>query len=133
VDAGLLQILRGVPMNKVMVLHANHAQELDASVERACRDLRESGWLLLNQSVLLRGVNDSTAALRALHERLFGLGVLPYYLDLVDRVEGAAHYEVAEQRALQLMKELSSVSPGYLVPRLAREVPGEPSKTWLSW
>lgn len=133
VDAGLLQILRSVPMDKVMVLHANHAQELDASVERACRDLRESGWMLLNQSVLLRGVNDSTAALRSLHERLFGLGVLPYYLHLVDRVEGAAHFEVSDQEARQLMKELSSGSPGYLVPRLAREVPGEPAKTWLSW
>jgi EF-P beta-lysylation protein EpmB len=133
VDTGLLQLLRAVPMDKVMVLHANHSQELDASVERACRDLRDSGWILLNQSVLLRGVNDSTTALRSLHERLFGLGVLPYYLHLVDRVEGAAHYEVAELGARQLMKELSSGSPGYLVPRLAREVPGEPAKTWLSW
>ncbi|MCC2657219.1 MAG: epmB [Panacagrimonas sp.] len=133
VDAGLLQILRAVPMDKVMVLHANHAQELDEHVARACRDLRESGWMLLNQSVLLRGVNDSTADLRSLHERLFGLGVLPYYLHLVDRVEGTAHHEVAEHRARQLMKELSSSSPGYLVPRLAREVPGEPAKSWLSW
>lgn len=133
VDAALLQILRAVPMDKVMVLHANHAQELDASVERACRDLRDAGWILLNQSVLLRGVNDRVPVLRSLHERLFELGVLPYYLHLVDRVEGAAHFEVLEDRARQLMKELSSGSPGYLVPRLAREVPGEPAKTWLSW
>lgn len=133
VDAGLLQILGSVPIDKVMVLHANHAQELDASVALACRDLRESGWVLLNQSVLLRGVNDSTEALRDLHERLFGLGVLPYYLHLVDRVEGAAHFEVAEFRARQLMKELSNSSPGYLVPRLAREVPGEAAKSWVSW
>ena len=133
VDADLLQILRAVPMDKVMVLHANHAQELDASVERACRDLRDAGWILLNQSVLLREVNDRVPVLRSLHERLFELGVLPYYLHLVDRVEGAAHFEVLEDRARQLMKELSSGSPGYLVPRLAREVPGEPAKTWLSW
>jgi EF-P beta-lysylation protein EpmB len=133
VDAGLLQILRDVPMDKVMVLHANHANELDETVAGACRDLRDSGWMLLNQSVLLRGVNDDTAALRGLHERLFGLGVLPYYLHLVDRVEGAAHFEVEEHRARQLMRELSSSSPGYLVPRLAREVPGESAKTWLTW
>ena len=117
----------------VMVVHANHAQELDATVERACADLRASGWLLLNQSVLLRGVNDTTSALQALHERLFALGVLPYYLHMLDRVEGAAHFEVPEPGARQLMRDLSGISPGYLVPRLAREVPGDPAKAWLSW
>ena len=133
VDAGLLKIMRKLPLDKVMVLHANHANELDQSVAQACADLRSTGLLLLNQSVLLRGVNDTMNALQQLHERLFSLGVLPYYLHVMDRVEGAAHFEISELRARQLMKELSSCSPGYLVPRLAREVPGEPAKTWLSW
>lgn len=133
VDAGLLAVLGEVSLDKVMVLHANHAQELDAAVARACAELRAAGWLLLNQSVLLNGVNDTTAALRGLHERLFSLGVLPYYLHMIDRVDGAAHFEVPEQRSLQLMRELASGSPGYLVPRLAREVPGDPAKAWLSW
>ncbi len=133
IDAGLLKILRALPLDKVMVVHANHAQELDATVERACADVRASGWLLLNQSVLLRGVNDTTSALQALHERLFALGILPYYLHMLDRVEGAAHFEVPEPGARQLMRDLSGISPGYLVPRLAREVAGDPAKAWLSW
>lgn len=133
VDAGLLKILAAVPLDKVMVLHANHAQELDEPVRDACRALRDAGWTLLNQSVLLRGVNDTSSALLALHERLFSLGVLPYYLHVMDRVEGAAHFEVSEDRAVRLMRDLSQRSPGYLVPRLAREVPGEPAKTWIPW
>lgn len=133
VDTGLLKILAAVPMDKVMVLHANHANELDASVGRACADLRGAGMTLLNQSVLLRGVNDAVDALRALHARLFSFGVLPYYLHVMDRVEGAAHFDVPEDRARELMRELSACSPGYLVPRLAREVPGEDAKTWLPW
>lgn len=133
VDAGLLKILGALPMSKVMVLHANHVNELDAEVGVALGRLRASGLTLLNQSVLLREVNDSPEALLALHDRLFGLGVLPYYLHVMDRVEGAAHFEVAEARARELMRAVSSRAPGYLVPRLAREVPGEPAKSWLSW
>lgn len=133
VDDGLLKILGDLPMDKVMVLHVNHAQELDGSVRQACRQLRAAGLMLLNQSVLLRGVNDDVDTLAALHERLFAFGVLPYYLHAMDRVEGAAHFEVSEVRAAQLMRQLSHRAPGYLVPRLAREVPGEPAKTWLPW
>jgi len=133
IDAGLLKILRSVPLDKVMVVHANHAQELTGDVPQALADLRASGWMLLNQSVLLRGINDTPSALQGLHERLFSLGVLPYYLHLLDRVKGAAHFEVPEPRARELMRDLSGISPGYLVPRLAREVPGDPAKAWLSW
>lgn len=133
VDAGLLKILDALPLTKLMVVHANHANELDTEVGTALTRLRSAGLTLLNQSVLLSGVNDTTEILLTLHERLFSLGVLPYYLHVMDRVEGAAHFEVAEDRARALMRELSSRSPGYLVPRLAREVPGEPAKTWLSW
>ncbi|MGQ0698458.1 MAG: EF-P beta-lysylation protein EpmB [Panacagrimonas sp.] len=133
VDEGLLKMLAALPMDKVMVLHANHARELDTSVASACRRLRDAGLVLLNQSVLLAGINDSVETLAALHDKLFSLGVLPYYLHLMDRVDGAAHFEVPESRAVQLMRELSSRAPGYLVPRLAREIPGEPAKTWIAW
>lgn len=133
IDEGLLKILRALPLEKLVVVHANHAQELDASVALASARLRDAGLILLNQSVLLRGVNDSVQALDSLHNRLFSLGILPYYLHVMDRVEGAAHFEVSEKRAGELMRDLSSRSPGYLVPRLAREVPGEPAKTWLPW
>lgn len=133
VDAGLLKILTALPLDKAMVLHANHANELDSTVRDTCRALRNTGLTLLNQSVLLRGINDTTDVLMGLHERLFSLGVLPYYLHVMDRVEGAAHFEVSEDRAVRLMRELSRSSPGYLVPKLAREVPGEPAKTWIPW
>lgn len=133
VDAGLLKILRSVTLNKLMVLHINHANEVDGAVAAACGALREAGVTLLNQSVLLAGVNDSVEALQSLHERLFDCGVLPYYLHLLDRVEGAAHFEVSEAQARKLMRTLANRSPGYLVPRLAREVPGEPAKTLLPW
>lgn len=133
VDEGLLRILDALPMTKLMVLHANHANELDADVAAALGRLRDTGLTLLNQSVLLREVNDTAQALLRLHERLFSLGVLPYYLHVMDRVDGAAHFEVADDQARTLMRTLSSQAPGYLVPRLAREVPGEPAKSWLSW
>lgn len=133
VDAGLLKLLAALPMQKLMVIHANHVQELDADVARAMGDLRRAGLVLLNQSVLLSGINDDAHVLNALHERLFALGVLPYYLHVMDRVDGAAHFDVPEARAAELMRELSACSPGYLVPRLAREIPGEPAKTWLPW
>ena len=129
VDAGLLDWLRSISLQKVLVLHANHAQEIDASVSTACAQLREAGVTLLNQAVLLKGINDSVSALSALGEALFAAGVLPYYLHMMDRVQGAAHFEVDEPRARQLMRELLTTLPGYLVPRLVRETPGDASKT----
>ena len=98
----------------------------------ACAQLRAAGVTLLNQAVLLRAVNDSVAALSQLSQRLFDAGVLPYYLHLLDRVRGAAHFEVAEPTARQLVGELASTLSGYLVPRLVREVPGAPAKLPLS-
>jgi EF-P beta-lysylation protein EpmB len=117
--------------SNTLVIHANHARELDASVERALIRLREAGVTLLNQTVLLRGVNDSTEALTALSERLFSCGVLPYYLHLLDKVAGAAHFDVSESRARHLHQTLRHSLSGYLVPKLVREIPGEPSKTPL--
>jgi EF-P beta-lysylation protein EpmB len=115
----------------VLVLHVNHANELDASVADACSRLRATGATLLNQAVLLRGVNDSCDALATLSERLFEFGVLPYYLHQLDRVEGAAHFAVTDERARALIEALRARLPGYLLPRLVRETAGMPYKVPL--
>ncbi|MBA2079026.1 EF-P beta-lysylation protein EpmB [Rhodanobacter sp. PCA2] len=120
--------LAALPLQKVVVLHANHANEFDAGVDAACARLRQASATLLNQSVLLRGVNDDADALAALSERLFAAGVLPYYLHQLDRVQGAAHFAVDDARALALLDAVRARLPGYLVPKLVREVGGEPSK-----
>lgn len=129
VDEGLLDVLRGTRLRTVVVIHCNHPNELDDAVAHALGALRGTVDLLLNQSVLLRDVNDDVATLSALSERLFACGVLPYYLHLLDRVEGAAHFEVDAERGLALVAELRKRLSGYLVPRLVREIPGELSKT----
>ena len=129
IDTGFLQLLRKIPCNKVMVLHCNHANELSEQVAHVCYLLREAGCLLLNQSVLLAGVNDDAQVLASLSERLFASGVLPYYLHLLDKVQGAAHFDIPKQRAITLYHELQALVPGYLVPKLAREEPGKKNKT----
>ena len=131
VTDSLVDMLASTRLTVTVVVHANHVQELDASVAAALGRLRESGAMLLNQSVLLAGVNDSVAALQALSERLVDLGVVPYYLHLLDRVSGTAHFEVDEATARRLHDELRARLPGYAVPRLAREVPGATAKVWL--
>jgi EF-P beta-lysylation protein EpmB len=128
VDAPLQSWLASLPLQKVVVLHANHANEIDAGVVVACARLRDAGVTLLNQSVLLRGVNDEGSTLAALSERLFVAGVLPYYLHQLDRVKGTAHFEVSDSRAMALMDDLRAKLPGYLVPKLVREVGGDTSK-----
>lgn len=129
VDAELLRWLATLPWPTVVVLHINHPQEIDAAVIDACARLRGSGVTLLNQAVLLRGVNDSVPVQQALAETLFEAGVLPYYLHLLDRVQGAAHFEVGEAEARALHAELHARLPGYLLPRLVREIAGQPGKT----
>lgn len=131
VDRGLVALLERARVGVVIVLHANHPRELDDGVAGALGALRGAGVTLLNQSVLLRGVNDDAHVLAELSERLFECGVLPYYLHLLDPVAGAAHFDVDEPRARQLYRELLARLPGYLVPRLVREVPGQASKTPL--
>ena len=128
IDAPFANWLAALPLQKVVVLHANHANEFVASVDAACAQLREAGATLLNQSVLLRGVNDDAGTLARLSERLFAASVLPYYLHQLDRVQGAAHFEVDDARALALLNALRARLPGYLVPKLVREVGGDPSK-----
>ena len=128
VDAGLLTWLRGVKKPLVIVLHVNHPNEIDDDVRAACATLRAVGTTLLNQSVLLRGVNDDVDTLQELSCRLMDAGVLPYYLHLPDRVRGTAHFDVDESIAQGLVASLASRLSGYLVPRLVREVPGATSK-----
>ncbi len=131
VDAGLIEVLGRLTRPLVIVLHVNHANEIDEELRAALRRLRDTGAQLLNQSVLLRGVNDRADALARLSRTLHDAGVMPYYLHLLDRVTGAAHFEVDEDRAMALAKELHAQLPGYLVPRLVREQAGMPGKTWL--
>jgi L-lysine 2,3-aminomutase len=114
-----------------MVVHANHANEFDEHVDAAMARLRTTGALLLNQAVLLRGVNDSVEALAALGERGHAAGVLPYYLHQLDRVAGAAHFEVDDATARNLHAALAARLSGYLVPKLVREVAGDPGKRSL--
>lgn len=121
--------LHALPWPTVIVLHANHVNELDDTVARACARMRAAGAVLLNQSVLLRGVNDHADALAALSERLFDCGVAPYYLHQLDPVHGAAHFAVDDATARHLIDELTGRLSGYLVPRLVREIPGESAKT----
>ncbi|MET4679016.1 EF-P beta-lysylation protein EpmB [Stenotrophomonas rhizophila] len=128
VDDELVQWLGSLPWPVAFVIHANHANEFDATVDAAMARLREAGATLLNQAVLLRGVNDSIEALQALSERSFAAGVLPYYLYQVDRVEGVAHFEVDDNTAKDLHAQLTARLSGYLVPKLVREISGDSSK-----
>jgi EF-P beta-lysylation protein EpmB len=128
IDDAFIDWLAALPLQKVVVLHANHANEFDAAVDAACARLRSAGATLLNQSVLLKEVNDNADTLVTLCERSFAAGVLPYYLHQLDKVAGAAHFEVSDERALGLMEVLRGRLPGYLVPKLVRELQGDPSK-----
>ena len=116
----------------VFVVHCNHANEIDGSVAAALGRLKGYSHMLLNQSVLLHGVNDSVESLAALSRALALHGVMPYYLHQLDRVAGAAHFAVSDDRAIELVSEVSKILPGYLVPKLVREVAGEPAKSSLA-
>lgn len=108
----------------IVVVHCNHPNEIDDTVLFALKKLRDAKITVLNQSVLLKNVNDNTDALVNLSKRLFEAGVLPYYLHLLDKVQGAAHFNVSEKKAKQLMSDIKKRLPGFLVPKLAREIPG---------
>jgi EF-P beta-lysylation protein EpmB len=129
----LLAILNGSRLRPLLVIHCNHARELGNAARETLALLRQSGLILLNQSVLLKGVNDSSASLCDLSEALFNAGVLPYYVHLLDRVRGAAHFEVTPERARVLQNEIRERLPGYLVPRFVFEQPGRKSKLPLDY
>ncbi len=125
----LLQRLQQSPKNMVLVIHCNHPNELDPSTASALEKLKQHGVTLLNQSVLLKGVNDTAETLEQLSHKLFSQQVLPYYLHLLDRVSGSQHFDTEEAQAITIHHQLRQRLPGYLLPRLVRELEGEPSKT----
>ncbi|SFX21123.1 EF-P beta-lysylation protein EpmB [Marinospirillum alkaliphilum] len=129
----LLTWLSATRLQTLMVLHINHPQEISPELEKALARLHQRGVILLNQSVLLRGVNDNPVTLGNLSERLFEQKVMPYYLHAFDPVAGAAHFAIDDQQAKRIYQQLLARLPGYLVPRLVREQPDQPSKTPLGW
>jgi len=128
VDTTLCDWLSNTRLAKVIVLHINHPREINAEVSRAIGDLRRCNVTLLNQSVLLRGVNDSVETLSRLSQALFSNGVSPYYLHQFDPVQGATHFAVPIAEGQSLMHQLRSCLPGYLVPRYVQEIPGMAAK-----
>ncbi|RUO53688.1 EF-P beta-lysylation protein EpmB [Pseudidiomarina homiensis] len=118
-------------LQALLVLHTNHPHEVAPQLHEALAPWAQAGVTLLNQSVLLRGVNDSAEVLADLSEALFAAKVMPYYLHQLDKVKGASHFAVTDAEALQIAERLRALLPGFLVPRLVREVAGEPSKTPL--
>ena len=132
VTSELLNWLRGTRLTTILVVHANHPNEIDEAVAQSLARLAAVGVPVLNQSVLLRGVNDDVDALVQLSRRLVNLRVMPYYLHQLDRVRGAAHFEVPGERGMQLVDEMRKHLPGYAVPRFVQEIAGEESKTLIA-
>lgn len=128
-DSELLSRLEASRCRIVMVVHTNHANEIDENTAQYLLQAKQKGITLLNQTVLLAGINDSLAVQVALNERLFEAGVLPYYLHLLDKVEGAAHFDMAKQQAVELYWKMLEQLPGYLMPKLVQELPNIPFKT----
>ena len=131
VTPALCRRLAGSRLKVVLVTHINHANEIDRPLRQSMAQLRAAQVTLLNQSVLLRGVNDNASTLAALSEALFAAGILPYYLHVLDKVRGAAHFMVPDDEARQIMRQLVTLVSGYLVPKLAREIGGERSKSLM--
>ena len=131
ISEGLIGTFRRSHKQLVMVVHCNHAQEINTQVTKALSLLHQSGLSLFNQSVLLKGVNDNVDVLCALSEQLFARAVIPYYLHQLDKATGTAHFEVAEEQALLLMKQMQASLPGYLVPKLVKEIAGGAAKQHL--
>lgn len=125
----LLKALTGTRLKTIVVVHCNHPQEIDKEVEMALKCLKNANVTLFNQSVLLKGINDSSQILATLSKALFQAGVQPYYIHLLDKVEGAAHFAVENYEAKNIYKELLTLLPGYLVPKLVKETAHEGSKT----
>ncbi|WP_299686036.1 EF-P beta-lysylation protein EpmB [uncultured Vibrio sp.] len=127
----LCQLFTTSRLNVVMVSHINHANEINLELKQAFQKLKQSGVTLLNQGVMLKGVNNSIPALKALSEKLFDAGVLPYYMHVLDKVQGAAHFSISDQEAKRHFQGLVCEVSGYLVPKLTREIGGRSSKTLL--
>lgn len=133
INEDLIRLVNNTKLKVVIVLHINHAQELDIQLQNKLRDLSTSRCTLLNQSVLLRNINDKSGTLIQLSEALFQASVLPYYLHILDKVQGAAHFEVCETQARKIIREVANKLPGYLVPKLVKEEAGHASKTLITF
>lgn len=129
IEDAFLQILASVRAQIVFVIHVNHPRELDDDVILSLKKISRLGIPILNQAVLLKGVNDNLQTLKKLFESLINIGVIPYYLHQLDRVQGAAHFEVSEEVGLALIEELRASLPGYAIPQYVREVAGARFKT----
>lgn len=132
ITASFLHLLSQLPQTIYIVIHTNHPSEIDEEVIKALQLLRKNGCILLNQSVLLKGVNDDFNTLKALSEKLIDHGILPYYLHQIDQVKGTTHFFVPEQKGRELVQKLQAQLPGYAVPKYVREIPGHSSKTILT-
>lgn len=131
ISSELCQRLANSRLNIVLVSHINHANEIDDVLAEKFALLKQAGVTLLNQSVLLKKVNDNAQTLKALSDKLFSVGILPYYLHLLDKVEGASHFWIDDEQAFDIYRELQKITSGYLVPKLAREIAREPNKTLM--
>jgi KamA family protein len=128
IDEEFLEILSNSRLQTWFIIHCNHARELDEEILSALKSIQKLGIPVLCQTVLLRGVNDQLEALKALYEQLIDQGIVPYYLHQLDRVEGAAHFEVAIEHGRELVNQLSKCLPGFGIPKYVQEVAGQPSK-----
>lgn len=129
INQGLLDLFQSSRFQVVMVIHTNHANELRQDEQTKLQLLHHAGITLLNQSVLLKGVNDNAETLLTLSKRLFQCKTLPYYLHLLDPVKGAMHFDVSKEKALKIKTQMEAQLPGYLVPRLVQEIAGSKAKT----
>lgn len=131
IDEGFLTILKSISQKVFFVIHCNHPRELDQEILDRLKLVQEAGCVLLNQSVLLKDVNDDVKVLTELCELLANHGILPYYLHQLDRVQGAGHFEVSEEQGSHLIREITKELSGYAVPKYVWEQPGEPNKTQM--
>jgi EF-P beta-lysylation protein EpmB len=131
INNSLMTVFSKSTKQLIMVVHCNHANELSGDVRHVCEKMRQANISLLNQSVLLKGVNDDVVSLKQLSETLFSIGVLPYYLHLLDKAAGTAHFAVNKATALLIMQQLQATLSGYLVPKLVQEDAGKKAKTLI--
>ncbi|BCG63372.1 MAG: L-lysine 2,3-aminomutase [Methyloprofundus sp.] len=131
ITPNLINTLNNAALPIILVMHCNHANELSQQVTAACISLKQTNISLLNQTVLLKDINDSSEVLQKLSEKLFASGILPYYLHLLDRAIGTAHFEIQEEKAIKIHQQLQQILPGYLVPKLVKEQAGAVAKSLI--
>jgi lysine 2,3-aminomutase len=129
IDESFLKLLASSSKQVIFVIHCNHPNEFDQEIFQRLKKIQQLGTPVLTQSVLLRNINDDVKTLENLFMLLIDNGIIPYYLNQLDRVQGAAHFEVSEEKGKQLMEQLGSLLPGYAIPKYVREIPGQPRKT----